>query len=125
MAILETHDVGKRYGRRNWAIRHVDIEVPDGSITALVGPNGAGKSTLIKAWVGFERPTARSGASSTASTRGATAARPSGASGYVPAVAVAVPRADRRRPRGSWRSRSARASTATSPDAGSTSSTSR
>ena len=57
MAILETHDVGKRYGRRNWAIRHVDIEVPDGSITALVGPNGSGKSTLLKAWVGFERPT--------------------------------------------------------------------
>jgi ABC-2 type transport system ATP-binding protein len=57
MAILETHDVGKRYGRRRWALRHVDIAVPDGSITALVGPNGSGKSTLLKAWVGFERPT--------------------------------------------------------------------
>ena len=57
MAVLETHDIGKRYGRRNWALRHVDLEVPDGSITALVGPNGSGKSTLLKAWVGFERPT--------------------------------------------------------------------
>jgi ABC-2 type transport system ATP-binding protein len=57
MAILETHDIGKRYGRRTWALRHVDLEVPDGSITALVGPNGSGKSTLLKAWVGFERPT--------------------------------------------------------------------
>jgi ABC-2 type transport system ATP-binding protein len=57
MAILETHDIGKRYGRRRWALRHVDLEVPDGSITALVGPNGSGKSTLLKAWVGFERPT--------------------------------------------------------------------
>jgi hypothetical protein len=38
MAILETHDIGKRYGRRTWALRHVDLEVPDGSITALVGP---------------------------------------------------------------------------------------
>ena len=57
MAILETHDIGKRYGRRNWALRHVDLSVPDGSITALVGPNGSGKSTLLKAWVGFERPT--------------------------------------------------------------------
>jgi ABC-2 type transport system ATP-binding protein len=57
MAILETHDIGKRYGRRRWALRHVDVSVPDGSITALVGPNGSGKSTLIKAWVGFERPT--------------------------------------------------------------------
>jgi len=57
MAILETHDIGKRYGRRNWALRHLDLSVPDGSITALVGPNGSGKSTLLKAWVGFERPT--------------------------------------------------------------------
>jgi ABC-2 type transport system ATP-binding protein len=57
MAILETHDIGKRYGRRRWALRHVDIAVPDGSITALVGPNGSGKSTLLKAWVGFEKPT--------------------------------------------------------------------
>ena len=57
MAILETHDIGKRFGRRNWALRHVDLAVPDGSITALVGPNGSGKSTLLKAWVGFERPT--------------------------------------------------------------------
>jgi ABC-2 type transport system ATP-binding protein len=56
MAVLETHDIGKRYGRRNWALRHVDLEVPDGSITALVGPNGSGKSTLLKAWIGFERP---------------------------------------------------------------------
>src|SRR6478735_7859100 len=57
MAILETHDIGKRYGRRTWALRHVDLQVPDGSITALVGPNGSGKSTLLKAWVGFEPPT--------------------------------------------------------------------
>jgi ABC-2 type transport system ATP-binding protein len=56
MAVLETHDVGKRYGRRRWALRHVDLAVPDGSITALVGPNGSGKSTLLKAWIGFERP---------------------------------------------------------------------
>lgn len=58
MPILETHDVGKRYRRgRPWALRHVDLTVPDGSITALVGPNGSGKSTLLKSWIGFERPT--------------------------------------------------------------------
>ena len=73
MAILETHNIGKRYGRRRWALRHVDIAVPDGSITALVGPNGSGKSTLLKAWVGFEKPT-EGHLPSTASTRGATAA---------------------------------------------------
>ncbi len=56
MPLLEAHDLGKRYGRRTWAIRHVDVAIPDGSITALVGPNGSGKSTLLKACVGFERP---------------------------------------------------------------------
>jgi ABC-2 type transport system ATP-binding protein len=58
VAILETHDIGKRYARRRpWALRHLDLSVPDGSITALVGPNGSGKSTLLKGWIGFERPT--------------------------------------------------------------------
>ena len=48
---------GKRYRRRSWALRGVDLVVPAGSITALVGPNGSGKSTLIRSWIGFERPT--------------------------------------------------------------------
>ncbi|MGH2467514.1 MAG: ATP-binding cassette domain-containing protein, partial [Candidatus Limnocylindrales bacterium] len=34
----------------------VDLEIPTGSVTALVGPDGAGKSTLIRLWLGFERP---------------------------------------------------------------------
>ncbi len=56
---LEAHGVGKRYRRgRPWALRDVDLAIPEGSITALVGPNGAGKSTLIKGYIGFERPTA-------------------------------------------------------------------
>ncbi|MBA2374178.1 MAG: ABC transporter ATP-binding protein [Chloroflexi bacterium] len=58
--VLETHGLGKRYGRRRWALRGLDLAVEEGSITALVGPNGSGKSTLLKAWVGFERPTAGS-----------------------------------------------------------------
>jgi ABC-2 type transport system ATP-binding protein len=54
---LEAHGFGKRY-RRKWAIRDLDLTIPEGSVTALVGPNGAGKSTLIKGWVGFVRPSA-------------------------------------------------------------------
>jgi len=57
VAALEAHGFGKRYRRRTWALRGVDLVVPDGSITALVGPNGSGKSTLIRSWIGFERPT--------------------------------------------------------------------
>ena len=56
-AVLEAHGFGRRYRRRNWALRGVDLEVPEASITALVGPNGSGKSTLIRAWIGFERAT--------------------------------------------------------------------
>lgn len=51
-------DVSKRYRRNGpWALHRVSLQLPTGSITALVGPNGAGKSTLIRAAVGFERPT--------------------------------------------------------------------
>jgi ABC-2 type transport system ATP-binding protein len=54
-AALEAHGFGKRYRRRTWALRGLDLTVPEGSITALVGPNGSGKSTLIRSWIGFER----------------------------------------------------------------------
>jgi ABC-2 type transport system ATP-binding protein len=54
---LRVSGLGRRYRRgRPWAIRDVTLDIPRGSITALVGPNGAGKSTLIRACVGFERP---------------------------------------------------------------------
>jgi ABC-2 type transport system ATP-binding protein len=49
--------LGRRYRRsRPWALRDVSLDVPEGSITALVGANGAGKSTLIRSCLGFERP---------------------------------------------------------------------
>ncbi len=54
--VLEAHGYGKRY-RRTWALRGVDLTVPERSITALVGPNGSGKSTLIRSWIGFEGAT--------------------------------------------------------------------
>lgn len=58
MPALEAIGVSKRYRRTgSWALLDAGLEVPEGTITALVGPNGAGKSTLIRTWVGFERPT--------------------------------------------------------------------
>jgi sulfate/thiosulfate transport system ATP-binding protein len=38
------------------ALDDVSIEVPDGSLTALLGPSGSGKSTLLRVIAGLERP---------------------------------------------------------------------
>lgn len=54
---LSVEHFGRRYSRgRPWAVRDVSLELPRGSVTALVGPNGAGKSTMLRACIGFERP---------------------------------------------------------------------
>jgi ABC-2 type transport system ATP-binding protein len=58
-AALETRDLGKRYGSQ-WALRDCTLEIPRGSVTALVGPNGAGKTTLLRLAVGLSRPSAGS-----------------------------------------------------------------
>jgi sulfate transport system ATP-binding protein len=38
------------------ALDDVSIEVPSGSLTALLGPSGSGKSTLLRVIAGLERP---------------------------------------------------------------------
>ncbi len=58
-AALETNGLGRRYGSQ-WALRDCTLEVPRGSVTALVGPNGAGKTTLLRLAVGLTRPSAGS-----------------------------------------------------------------
>ena len=40
------------------ALDDVSIEVPDGSLTALLGPSGSGKSTLLRVIAGLEQPDA-------------------------------------------------------------------
>ena len=44
---IRTDSLTKRFRRVN-AVNQLDLEVPEGSIYALVGPNGAGKTTTIK-----------------------------------------------------------------------------
>jgi ABC-2 type transport system ATP-binding protein len=54
-AVLETSGLGKRYGSF-WALQDCSLEIPAGSVTALVGPNGAGKTTLLHLAVGLSEP---------------------------------------------------------------------
>jgi ABC-2 type transport system ATP-binding protein len=49
---IETTGLGKRFGS-TWALRHCDLRIPEGTVTALVGPNGAGKTTLLHLLVGL------------------------------------------------------------------------
>jgi ABC-2 type transport system ATP-binding protein len=53
---IRTSGLGKRYGSR-WALRDCTLEIPAGSVTALVGPNGAGKTTLLHMVIGLVEPT--------------------------------------------------------------------
>jgi ABC-2 type transport system ATP-binding protein len=53
---IETVGLSKHYGS-TWGLQDCSIEVPAGSISALVGPNGAGKTTLLRLLMGLRRPT--------------------------------------------------------------------
>ncbi|HEX6460879.1 MAG TPA: ABC transporter ATP-binding protein [Thermoleophilaceae bacterium] len=57
MAAVQTRELGKRYGSK-WALRECTLDIPAGSVTALVGPNGAGKTTLLQLAIGLTKPTA-------------------------------------------------------------------
>ncbi|MDX6217038.1 MAG: type transport system ATP-binding protein, partial [Frankiales bacterium] len=59
MNAIETHGLGKRYGR-TWALSDCTLAIPAGRVVALVGPNGAGKTTLLQLAVGLiEQTTGR------------------------------------------------------------------
>lgn len=45
--MIKTHQLSVSYGKET-IIQGLDLEIPEGKITALIGPNGSGKSTLLK-----------------------------------------------------------------------------
>ena len=52
--MIETRGVVKRFGDFT-ALDGVSVDVPAGSLTALLGPSGSGKSTLLRVIAGLER----------------------------------------------------------------------
>jgi multiple sugar transport system ATP-binding protein len=54
MAEIEFDDVTKRYADGFEAVKHLDLDVPDGELMILVGPSGCGKSTALRMVAGLE-----------------------------------------------------------------------
>jgi sulfate/thiosulfate transport system ATP-binding protein len=55
--MIEARKIVKRFGAFT-ALDGVSVDVPTGSLTALLGPSGSGKSTLLRVIAGLEQPDA-------------------------------------------------------------------
>jgi putative ABC transport system ATP-binding protein len=59
-AVVQAHDVTRRYGAGDTAVealRGVSLDVPRGRLTAVMGASGSGKSTLMHILAGLDGPT--------------------------------------------------------------------
>ncbi|MBV9293425.1 MAG: ATP-binding cassette domain-containing protein, partial [Frankiales bacterium] len=52
---IRVQGVSKNFGDFA-ALRDVSVDIPSGSLTALLGPSGGGKSTLLRVIAGLEHP---------------------------------------------------------------------
>ena len=52
---IDINSISKHFGDFT-ALQDVSLEVPEGSLTALLGPSGSGKSTLLRIIAGLETP---------------------------------------------------------------------
>src|SRR4051812_30557159 len=53
---VQASALGKRYGDL-WALRDVDLDVPEGTVLGLLGHNGAGKTTAVRILTTLAQPT--------------------------------------------------------------------
>jgi iron(III) transport system ATP-binding protein len=54
MTRLTATDLHKAFGQQS-VLTGIDLDVPEGSLTAILGPSGSGKTTLLRVLAGFER----------------------------------------------------------------------
>jgi ABC-2 type transport system ATP-binding protein len=54
--MIRLENVSKRYGSK-YAVRDLNLQIPNGELFAFLGPNGAGKTTTIKMLCGLLFPT--------------------------------------------------------------------
>ncbi|MFI1012173.1 ABC transporter ATP-binding protein [Streptomyces sp. NPDC020965] len=53
-SVVQIQGLVKRYGSKT-AVNGLDLDVPQGRVTAVLGPNGAGKTTTIEICEGYRR----------------------------------------------------------------------
>ncbi|GAA2857080.1 ABC transporter ATP-binding protein [Streptosporangium fragile] len=58
MPTITLSGLAKSYGGGDYAVRNLDLTVPDGAFMCLLGPSGCGKTTTLRMIAGLEQPTA-------------------------------------------------------------------
>lgn len=54
MPVLTLTDLAKRYNRKVWGVRQMDLEVEDKEFVVFLGPSGCGKTTCMRMIAGLE-----------------------------------------------------------------------
>ncbi|MDA3956374.1 ABC transporter ATP-binding protein [Oceanispirochaeta sp.] len=57
MAVLQLEDLAKRYNRKVWGVRKMDLVVKDKEFIVFLGPSGCGKTTCMRMIAGLEETT--------------------------------------------------------------------
>lgn len=54
---IKLDNVSKKYNRRKWGVKDINLQIRSNKVTVFVGQNGAGKTTTMKLMLGLISPT--------------------------------------------------------------------